>query len=75
MPRRKPRRPQSERLLIEEAEALGEPLEDSLMLFSVLYGFWVANLVSINGDAMRELTAQFLALAPDLPRFFGPRLA
>jgi len=31
------------RLLIEEAEALGEPPEDPLLLFSVLYGFWVAN--------------------------------
>src|SRR6185312_433842 len=30
------------RLLIEQAEALGEPLEDPLLLFSVLYGFWVA---------------------------------
>ena len=28
------------RLLIEQAEALGEPLEDPLLLFSVLYGFW-----------------------------------
>ena len=31
------------RLLIEQAEALGEPPEDPLLLFSVLYGFWVAN--------------------------------
>ena len=30
------------RLLIEQAEALGEPPEDPLLLFSVLYGFWVA---------------------------------
>ena len=29
--------------LIERAEALGEPPEDPLLLFSVLYGFWVAN--------------------------------
>ena len=28
------------RLLIEQAEALGEPPEDPLLLFSVLYGFW-----------------------------------
>ena len=27
------------RLLIEQAEALGEPPEDPLLLFSVLYGF------------------------------------
>jgi predicted ATPase len=51
------------RLLIEQAEALGEPSEDPLLLFSVLYGFWVANLVAFNGDVMRELAAQFLALA------------
>jgi predicted ATPase len=51
------------RLLIEQAEALGEPPEDPLLLFSVLYAFWVANTVAFNGDAMRELAAQFLALA------------
>ena len=39
------------RLLIEQAEALGEPPEDPLLLFSVLYGFWVANFVAFNGDA------------------------
>jgi hypothetical protein len=33
------------------------------LLFSVLYGFWVANLVAFNGDVMRELAVQFLALA------------
>jgi tetratricopeptide (TPR) repeat protein len=51
------------RLLIEQAEALGEPPEDPLLLFSVLYGLWVANLVAFNGDVMRELAVQFLALA------------
>src|SRR5215831_7014672 len=51
------------RLLIEQAEALGEPAEDPLLLFSVLYGMWVANLVAFNGDVMRELAVQFLALA------------
>ena len=51
------------RLLIEQAEALGEPPEDPLLLFSVLYAFWVANFVAFNGDACRDLAAQFLALA------------
>ncbi len=51
------------RLLIEQAKTLGEPPEDPLLLFSVLYGFWAANLVSFNGDVMRELAVQFLALA------------
>jgi class 3 adenylate cyclase/predicted ATPase len=50
------------RLYIEQAEALGEPPEDPLLL-SVLYGFWVANYVAFNGDATRELAVQFLALA------------
>ena len=64
MRRRKPRRLSSRHACcIEQAEALGEPPEDPLLLFSVLYGFWVANFVAFNGDAMRELAAQFLALA------------
>ena len=51
------------RLLIEQAEALGEPLDDPLLLFSVLYGVWVANSVAFHGDKVRELAAQFLTLA------------
>jgi predicted ATPase len=51
------------RSLIERAEALGEPPEDPLLPFSVLYGFWVANVTAFNGTAMRDLAAQFLALA------------
>jgi predicted ATPase/class 3 adenylate cyclase len=51
------------RLLIGRAEALGEPPEDPLLLFSVLYGFWAARTVAFNGDAIREMAAQFLALA------------
>ena len=45
------------RLLIEQAEALGEPPEDPLLLFSVLYGFCVANIVAFNGDVCRDLAA------------------
>jgi predicted ATPase len=66
------------RLLIEQAEALGEILEDPLLLFSVLYSFWVANLVAFNGDVIRELAAQFLALAEKqgttVPLMIGHRL-
>ena len=51
------------RLLIEQAEKLGEPLEDPLLLFSLLYAFWVGSFVAFKGDAMRELAAQFLTLA------------
>ena len=51
------------RLLIEQAEALGEPSEDPLLLFSVLYGLFVLNLIAFNGDVCRDLAARFLALA------------
>jgi predicted ATPase len=50
-------------LLIEQATALGEPLEDPLLLYSVLYGVWAANYIAFNGGAMRELAAQFIVLA------------
>jgi predicted ATPase len=66
------------RLLIEQAEALGEPPDDPLLLFSVLYGFWTANFVAYNGDVCRELAAQFLALAEKqratVPLMTGHRL-
>jgi class 3 adenylate cyclase/predicted ATPase len=51
------------RYLIERAEQLGESPEDPLLLFSVLYGLWVASLVGFNGDVTRELAVQFLTLA------------
>ncbi len=66
------------RLCIERAEALGEPPEDPLVLFSVLYGVWVANYAAFNGDVMCELAAQFMALAEKqgatVPRMVGHRL-
>ena len=33
----------------------------SFMLASVLYGFWIANLVAVNGDAVRDPAAHFMA--------------
>jgi predicted ATPase len=51
------------RSLIEQAEARGEPPDDPMLLFSILYGFWAANIVAFNGRALRELAAQFLAIA------------
>jgi predicted ATPase len=66
------------RLLIERAEARGEPPEDPLLLFSVLYGFWLANTVAFNGAVSRDLAAQFLALAEKqraaVPLMVGHRL-
>jgi class 3 adenylate cyclase/predicted ATPase len=66
------------RLLIEQAEVLGEPPDDPLLLFSVLYGFWNASLLGFKGDVVRELSMQFLALAESreapIPRMIGHRL-
>ena len=66
------------RLLIEQAEALGEPPEDPLLLFVVLYGFWAANYIAFNGDIVRDLGAQFFALvekqATIAPQMIGHRL-
>jgi class 3 adenylate cyclase/predicted ATPase len=66
------------RLLIERAEALGEPPEDPLLLFSVLATFWAANLVAFNGDVVCDLAAQLLALAEKqratVPLMIGHRL-
>ena len=66
------------RVLIKRAETLGEPLEDPLMPFSVLYGFWIASYIAFNGDAVRELATQFLSLAEKqksiIPLMIGHRL-
>jgi hypothetical protein len=66
------------RLLIEQAEALGEPPEDPLLLFSVLQFLWVEKMVAFNGDVVRELAVQFLTLAEKqtatAPLMIGHRL-
>src|SRR5262249_3499006 len=66
------------RLLIEQAEALGEPPDDPLLRFSVLYGLWLGSLVSFSGDICRDLAAQFLTLAEKqgaaVPLMIGHRL-
>ena len=66
------------RQFIEQAEALGEPPEDPLLLFSVLYGAWAASFVAFNGDVTRDLASQFMALAEKqgqtVPLMIGHRL-
>jgi predicted ATPase len=66
------------RVLIEQAETLGESPEDPLLLFSVLHSFWTANFVAFNGDALRELAGQFLTLAEKqkatVPLMIGHRI-
>jgi predicted ATPase len=63
------------RLLIANAEKQREPLDDPLLLFSVLYGFWVANRMAFKGETACELAQQFLDLAGDqsaaAPRMIG----
>ena len=66
------------RLLIEQAEALGEPPEDPLLLFAVLYSLWGSSYVAFNGDVICELAAQFMTLAErqraTVPLMIGHRL-
>jgi class 3 adenylate cyclase len=66
------------RRLIEQAEALGEPPKDPLLWFSVLFALFTAHFVAFDGNAMRELAAQFLALAErksaPVPLMIGHRI-
>jgi class 3 adenylate cyclase len=66
------------RLLIEQAEALGEAPEDRMLLFSALYGLWIASYVAFDGDVMHSNATQFLALAEKdgatVPIMVGHRL-
>ena len=49
--------------LVEDSEALGEPLDDPLLLFSILYGFWTANLFGFDGKNLIEISRRIMALA------------
>jgi class 3 adenylate cyclase/predicted ATPase len=66
------------RVLIQRAEALGEPAEDPLALFSILYGVWVWNFAAFNSRATLDLSRQFLTLAREqdetLPLAIGHRI-
>jgi class 3 adenylate cyclase/predicted ATPase len=65
------------RLLIERAQALGEPSEDPLPLFLALYGLLQAVFTAFDGDVASERAAQMLALAEKqggkLPLMLGHR--
>jgi DNA-binding winged helix-turn-helix (wHTH) protein/tetratricopeptide (TPR) repeat protein len=65
----------SARALIERVEALGEPPEDPLLLISVLHGFWVANHVAFNGEAIRGLASELMTLAESQNKTFPLVLA
>ena len=63
------------RLLIEQAERLGEPPEDPLLLFSVLFGVFVSSVGAFDGDVLRDVTSHILELAErqasSFPRVMG----
>jgi class 3 adenylate cyclase/predicted ATPase len=66
-------------LLIERAEAIHEGPEDLVLLFSVLYGLWVAQAVAFNdSDLVLELAKQTMAHAErrraTVPLMIGHRL-
>jgi len=66
------------RFYMEQAKSLGEPPEDPLMLYSVLYGVWVATVVAFNGDLICDLAAQCLTMAKEdgatIPLIMGHRM-
>ncbi len=66
------------RLLIERAEALGEPSDNPLLLFRVLESLWQASYTTYNGDELLKRAAQFLALAESkgaiIPLIMGHRV-
>ena len=66
------------RSLIERAEELGERPDDPLILFSLLFGFWIANYVQFNGIAALDLATQFVTLAEKqatpIPLMIGNRI-
>jgi predicted ATPase/class 3 adenylate cyclase len=51
------------RLLIEQAQALGEAPEDPLLPFAALYGMFVTYFAALDGDKARGVAEQFLSLA------------
>ena len=63
------------RLLLEQADALGETPSDPLQLFEVLYGAFVANVMAFNADVSRDIATQVLELAEkqsaSFPRVLG----
>src|SRR5262249_26392347 len=58
-------------LVLDRAGKRGEPPEDPLILFSILYGFWSVSFQHFNREAVCNLAAQFLELA-DKQRASGP---
>jgi predicted ATPase len=66
------------RLLIEQAQALGEAPDDPFLPFAALFGIWVTSVVAFDGDMALKLAEQFLSLAEQqdavLPRLIAHRI-
>jgi class 3 adenylate cyclase/predicted ATPase len=54
------------RSLIEQAERLGEPLEDPLLLFSMLFAVWVNSAVAFDGRTTLRHANHLRAVAEEL---------
>ena len=71
-------RPNARVYLLRKRHCVVSRLRTSQLLFSVLHGFAMANLVTFNGNALRELAEQFLALAQaqssTVPLMIGHRI-
>jgi class 3 adenylate cyclase/predicted ATPase len=52
-------------LLIEQAETLGEPPEDPLLPFSVLFAFWAINYIAFDGTLVTKLASEFFVPAEE----------
>jgi hypothetical protein len=66
------------RQLIENAKARGEAPDDPLQFFAALYGIWLGYVAAFDGDVVRQLADEFLALAADqatiVPCMVGHRM-
>jgi predicted ATPase/class 3 adenylate cyclase len=66
------------RLLIEQAQTLGEAPDDPLLPFAALYGIWLTFYVAFDGDGARQRAQQFLSLAEEqdaiAPRLIAHRI-
>jgi predicted ATPase/class 3 adenylate cyclase len=66
------------RLLIEQAQMLGEAPDDPLLPFAALYGIWVRFYAAFDGDMAVALAEQFLSLAKQqdavAPRMIAHRI-
>ena len=53
------------RALLDDMQAGGEPIGDPLILLTALFGLLTMNIVAFNGEVLRQLTTEFLALAEE----------